>query len=314
MVQAPPFLRTSDKIAFTVGIIVLCLTEWILLKKQDLMPYLYCLMLFPLMIARYYTYSKAKFTYFMLDFCYFVQILLLIHLFIIPTHVTFFHIVFAASNGPLLVGLVMWRNSLVFHDLDKLTSVFIHLFPALVTWCIRWYPSNGDLSYLCHDNDCNLSYYNVFVLTMGIYAFWQVLYLIQTDVVDRRKIELDKDIMTSCRWMTEVKPHPIWKFYKKHGASLKYANFYLVVTQFFYTIGTLVPVMIAFNSFELHSIYLALIVICSIWNGANFYFEIFTETYSKRLQRYLKQTINQATEDSVSSQIISSPPFEQKAT
>eukprot|EP01118_Nematostelium_gracile_P010001 TRINITY_DN3399_c0_g1_i2.p2 TRINITY_DN3399_c0_g1~~TRINITY_DN3399_c0_g1_i2.p2 ORF type:complete len:174 (+),score=13.92 TRINITY_DN3399_c0_g1_i2:91-612(+) len=64
LVQAPPFLRTSDKIAFTLGIIVLCVSEWIILKRQELMPFWYTLLLIPLMLARYYTYSKIKFTYF----------------------------------------------------------------------------------------------------------------------------------------------------------------------------------------------------------------------------------------------------------
>jgi hypothetical protein len=34
-------------------------------------------------------------------------------------------------------------------------------------------------------------------------------------------------------------------------------------------------------------------VIC-IWNGANFYFEIFSETYTKRIQRFLKEKIQES--------------------
>lgn len=33
---------------------------------------------------------------------------------------------------------VTWRNSFVFHSLDKVTSVFIHSFPALLTYVHRW--------------------------------------------------------------------------------------------------------------------------------------------------------------------------------
>lgn len=35
------------------------------------------------------------------------------------------------SNGPLLWAIITWRNSLVFHDLDKITSVMIHAFPPI---------------------------------------------------------------------------------------------------------------------------------------------------------------------------------------
>ena len=40
--------------------------------------------------------------------------------------------VFVLSMGPLVWAIVIWRNSLVFHSFDKVTSVFIHLLPALL--------------------------------------------------------------------------------------------------------------------------------------------------------------------------------------
>eukprot|EP01118_Nematostelium_gracile_P010000 TRINITY_DN3399_c0_g1_i1.p1 TRINITY_DN3399_c0_g1~~TRINITY_DN3399_c0_g1_i1.p1 ORF type:complete len:411 (+),score=27.96 TRINITY_DN3399_c0_g1_i1:91-1323(+) len=295
LVQAPPFLRTSDKIAFTLGIIVLCVSEWIILKRQELMPFWYTLLLIPLMLARYYTYSKIKFTYFMIDFCYFAQIILLVSIYLLPQDSQSFQIAFATSNGPPLVGLVMWRNSLVFHDLDKLTSVFIHFFPSLVTFCRRWYSVDSDV--LCPNNQCAISFYHAMVIPMFCYTIWQVLYLIQTEILDATRIRSDKTIMTSVRWMSEVKPHPLWVFYRKHGANVKFAYVYLAVTQYVYTIGTLLPVFVIYSSFEMHAAYLALIFIASVWNGANFYFEIFTETYSKRLQRYLKQVDQKVSEE-----------------
>lgn len=38
----------------------------------------------------------------------------------------------------MLWAIPTWRNSFVFHSLDKVTSVFIHLFPALLTYVKRW--------------------------------------------------------------------------------------------------------------------------------------------------------------------------------
>ena len=45
---------------------------------------------------------------------------------------------FAMASGPLAWSVFVFRNSLVFHDVDNMTSVFIHLSPALLFWCIRW--------------------------------------------------------------------------------------------------------------------------------------------------------------------------------
>jgi len=285
-IHAPPFLRTSDKFAFTVGLIVLCLTEFLLLKKPGLMPIWYTLLIFPLLIARYYFYHKAKYHYFMLDFCYYVQVLLLAEIYIVPSP-DLFQILFALSNGPLCVAIVMWRNSLVFHDLDKITSVAIHIFPPLVTFSLRWYPPNGDFSLVCTEPNCSLSPYYAITLAMVFYAIWQALYLVKTEVFDKEKLENDCEIMTSVKWMTQVKPHPIYKIMLKKGMAPNPVAA-LTGVQAIYTMLTLIPIIPIFQHFELHCIYLSLIFIVCIWNGANYYFEIFTETYTDRLQRFLK--------------------------
>jgi hypothetical protein len=35
--------------------------------------------------------------------------------------------------------MVAWRNSLVLHSLDKVTSIYIHFFPALLAYSERWH-------------------------------------------------------------------------------------------------------------------------------------------------------------------------------
>eukprot|EP01114_Cavostelium_apophysatum_P016348 TRINITY_DN4627_c0_g1_i1.p1 TRINITY_DN4627_c0_g1~~TRINITY_DN4627_c0_g1_i1.p1 ORF type:complete len:427 (-),score=107.93 TRINITY_DN4627_c0_g1_i1:32-1312(-) len=292
-ISAPPFLRTSDKVAFTVGILVMAITEFVLLKKPENMPLWYTSLIFPLMLLRYYFYNKAKYQYFMLDFCYFAQVVLLTYLYVTPTNANIFQLVFGLSNGPLAVGAVMWRNSLVFHDLDKLTSVFIHLFPPIVTFCLRWYPTTDNRA-VCIDDNCSIGFFNTFIFTMACYVFWQIAYLIQTEIVDKKKIEKDREIMTSARWLGHIKPHPVWKFLKKkYNLPDSQVNVVLVGTQFIYTILTLLPIIPIYNSFHLHAMYLALVCLICVWNGANFYFEIFTQTYTKRVQRMLKDQADQ---------------------
>jgi Protein of unknown function (DUF2838) len=92
---------------------------------------LYTWLVVPLLLARFVIYRRAKFHYFMLDWCYFCQVLLLVYVHVFPSSPVLFQAVFAVANGPLVIAIVMWRNSLVFHDLDKLTSAFIHLMPAI---------------------------------------------------------------------------------------------------------------------------------------------------------------------------------------
>jgi len=286
-ITAPPFLRTSDKCAFTLGIMALCITEYILLRQPHWMALWYTFLVFPLLIARYISYSQLKYQYFMLDFCYFLQVLLLVQLYIRPS-AELFQVLFTLSNGPLCVAIVMWRNSLVFHDLDKITSVFIHMFPPLVTFSLRWYPPHNDFSLVCLEPDCKMSPFYAFAVSFIVYCIWQFLYIIQTEVIDKEKLSKDKALMTSVRWMTEFKPHPIYKLMLKKG--FKYGpTAALTITEGIYTFLTLLPIIPIFQYYELHAVYLCLVFLVCIWNGANYYFEIFTETYTDRLQRFLKE-------------------------
>ena len=103
----------------------------------------------------------------MLDFCYFSQATLLVYLHMFPDESAIFKLVFTMANGPLTWGGVLWRNALVFHDIDKLTSTFIHFYPALVTYCVRWYSPPADI-------DAEPTYFSDFYILPGIMCIlWQ---------------------------------------------------------------------------------------------------------------------------------------------
>ena len=67
--------------------------------------------------------------------------MLLVYLWLIPPGMiagNIFVILFCFANGPLLWAVALWRNSLVFHSVDKMTSMFIHISPALTVTTLRW--------------------------------------------------------------------------------------------------------------------------------------------------------------------------------
>lgn len=117
----------------------MALTQFILFIYPEYFGIYYTLWIIPLLIYRFFVYTSRKWSLFMLDFCYFTNILCLLHLWIYPTSPYLFETTFILSNGPLVWAVVAWRNSLVFHDIDKMTSLFIHLAPPLVTFTQRWY-------------------------------------------------------------------------------------------------------------------------------------------------------------------------------
>ena len=44
---------------------------------------------------------------------------------------------YVLSMGVVMLAIVVWQNSLVFHSLDKLTSILIHSMPGLTLHLYR---------------------------------------------------------------------------------------------------------------------------------------------------------------------------------
>ena len=102
--------------------------------------------------VRFQDYYAQKYHLFMLDFCYFMNLSVIVQTSIYPENMLWFKVSEALcidfshrpyilqrpnqANYVLCLGtlgsaIVMWQNSLVFHSLDKLTSFFLHFFPPL---------------------------------------------------------------------------------------------------------------------------------------------------------------------------------------
>lgn len=101
---------------------------------------LYTFLSLALLTARFYFYRREKTHLFLLDMCYLVNIFYLYHLWFKPTSLPLRRACFAFATGPLALSVPTFRNSLVFHSADKMTSLFIHIGPALVAWAARWHP------------------------------------------------------------------------------------------------------------------------------------------------------------------------------
>ena len=91
-----------------------------------------------LLPLRAYTYKKRLWHYFLFDLCYYVTILNFIYIWFLPSNTALFMACYCLSHGPLASAVITWRNSLVFHDSDKVTSLFIHIYSPFTFTVIRW--------------------------------------------------------------------------------------------------------------------------------------------------------------------------------
>ena len=114
-------LKQVDTFNFTLGVGLTLFTEYIILAHPEFFPTFFTVLLSFMMIHRFYDYRKTKFHYFMLDFCYFMQISTYLQRYNCPSSAysercqIWFKSNYVLSHGPIAFAIIAWKNSLVFH-------------------------------------------------------------------------------------------------------------------------------------------------------------------------------------------------------
>ena len=297
-VVLPRIVQVLDKYTFTVGVMGMLVTEFILLQYPALFRYYFVVTMLPLLILRVVLFRRTKQQYFLLDYCYWVNSLafgltLVPHL---PVQYMLseqkeeilWQVFFISSNGPLFFAMVAWNNSLVFHSIDKVTSTYVHLFPALLSWCERW-GAHGALV------ASDLPWSRHVGYPMAFYGTWQLVYLFQTEVWDKHKLDADPELSTSLRYLTTAEKMAINRktlhFCRTLGIMGRDERFspptikvkiIFVVLQAIMSFATFLPVGLFYHSVWVHSGVILAILTFSVYNGARYYIQVFSKIHGKR--------------------------------
>jgi hypothetical protein len=207
-----------------------------------------------------------------------------------PDSITLEKAMFSICNGPIAGAVVMWRNSLVFHSMDKMTSMFIHIFPAIVLFCRRWdnhlslkdFPLYEELDGTVYTNIIEF-WWNPF----AYYALWQTIYLIKTEWWSKQKLAYNPELMTSLRYMTKKKTSKSYKLLSYFGEEHQLSTFVLI--QAIYTILTFVIMPVLWHSMWLHGMYLLIIFVIALVNGATYYFHVFAVRYIEEVGKQISE-------------------------
>ena len=201
-----------------------------------------------------------------------------------PLSVTLAKMVFALSLGPLLWSILAFRNSLVYHSFDKVTSLFLHWFPACVCWAHRWHPPESlslaleKDSYLREKWD-TASFKELCVIPILPYLAWAVLYYLKIFVVSQKRIS-ERKYATLFNYVTSRKgifAYVVLKF-PRRLQPLAYLSLHCALT----------TAVMALNVFWWgHEIACTALIVAALalasWNGASFYFNVFARRYMASL-------------------------------
>ncbi|SAL96569.1 hypothetical protein [Absidia glauca] len=288
-----------DKVSFVVGVGNACITPALAVRAPQWIPLFYTIQSIYLLTLRFVVYKYRRWHYFIFDLCYFVNVMTLLSVWLFPGSTWLFYATYSLTGGPVAWAIVTWRNSLVFHSLDKVTSVFIHIMPALVTFVIRWLPElhpSTDAGLLIRSQrfpaltlSPTMSFKDCMISSTVAYLIWQALYFVFIMVKRREKIEAGLRV-TSYSWLlndTASKKSLIQKAAYVCGPAHKAKMFMLL--QLVYNLVTTIPTYFMFKYFWLHTLFLCAMFGASVWNGANYYIEVFSRRYLLEIEQALKK-------------------------
>ncbi|KAG0369745.1 hypothetical protein BGZ54_009010 [Gamsiella multidivaricata] len=277
-------VRFMDKVAFTLGMLGSCCTPWLVAQYPEWIPFIHTLQSVTLIAVRYILYKKKSWHFFLLDMCYFVNVVVIIYLYVFPQSQALFGAVWLLSHGPLAFAIVTWRNSLVLHSLDKVTSVFIHMSPPITLYTVRWlYPDPNHARFAALEGMDVLPTASSLKSAITLYLAWQIAYYVFVVVRQREKIEAGKRV-TSYTWLlNDPKGGAISK--AAHTFGEKYSIITFMGLQLIYTFVTCLFALVLYRNFKLNTGFLVGLFTASVWNGACYYMEVFSKQYEKQLNK-----------------------------
>jgi len=299
-----PQVKMIDKISFTFGVLCICGSEWLALRRADWFPLYYYVIMAILLLWRFVTYSKDKYQLFMLDFCYFVNFSVALQTAFFPANLNWFKANYILCMGPLMFAIIVWKNSLVFHSLDKLTSFFLHAFPPLTVHLFRW----GLIPNPAIKMEDVITPFEMITLPLGLYICWQLGYWTITEGLLRTQLQNDPNLITSLRYLANDKKNGFRNLCVSLLCSLGLgrpgedldpdalkSKLIFATSQLIYTMITILPAPFLYFSYRLSCIYMVLLYSFGTWNGASYYIEVFAERY--RLQ--FVRAVNSEKDDSI---------------
>ncbi|KAF8242609.1 hypothetical protein K440DRAFT_115631 [Wilcoxina mikolae CBS 423.85] len=280
-------VSTREKISFVVGVSNVFITGYLIGGYPEWMHIWYSMQLLYFMPIRYYTYHKVGYHYFLADLCYFVNVMLLLAIWVFPNSRRLMISVYCLSYGNNAWAIAMWRNSMVFHSLDKVTSLFIHIMPPVVLHCIVHLldPVYQEQRFPAISRIKTTELYGLREMIIWAtvpYLFWQISYHILISVRRREKIAAGRP--TSFTWLKKsYRNTAIGKVVHQLPSALQEPAFMFI--QYSYAVATMLPCPFWFYHHKVSAVFIAVVGWWSVYNGATYYIDVFGKRFQKELEQ-----------------------------
>ncbi|KAI9823898.1 MAG: hypothetical protein M1832_002216 [Thelocarpon impressellum] len=288
-------VTAREKVSFLAGVFNIFISGFLIGAYPEYFHVWYAVQLAYFMPIRWYTYHKRGYHYFLADLCYFVNMLLMLSIWAFPRSKRLFISTYCLAYGNNAVAIAMWRNSMVFHSLDKITSLFIHIMPPVALHCLvhlipqelqrERFPA---IYTIRHSLPTSKEHYTLWAMMLWAtvpYAVWQLSYHFMITVRRREKIAAGRP--TSFTWLRRSYSKTwIGRGVLALPDVLQEPAFMLI--QYSYAVITMLPCPIWFWNRYLSAGFLFVVFGWSVYNGATFYIDVFGKRFQTELEQLKK--------------------------
>ncbi|KFZ02823.1 hypothetical protein V502_11478 [Pseudogymnoascus sp. VKM F-4520 (FW-2644)] len=285
-----------EKFSFIFGVLNILISGYLIGGRPEWFHIWYTLQLLYFMPIRFFTYKRRGLHYFLADLCYFVNFLCMLSIWVFPRSKRLFISTYCLAFGNNAIAIAMWRNSLVFHSLDKVTSLFIHIMPCVALHCmVHLLPDELQASRFPALHTIRTSapsspeHYTLAAMALWStlpYAVWQLSYHFLITV--RRRAQIAAGRPTSYTWLKKSYSKAwIGRAVTALPDSLQEPAFMFI--QYSYALGTMLPCPIWFWYRWASSLFLFGVFTWSIYNGATYYIDVFGKRFQNELEEMRKE-------------------------
>lgn len=289
-------ITTREKISFISAVLNIFISGYLIGAMPERFYWWFTIQFFYFMPIRFYTYHRKGYHYFLADLCYFVNALALLSIWVFPQSKRLFISSYCLAYGNNAIAIVMWRNSLVFHSFDKVTSLFIHVMPPVVLHCMVHltrpdilhdrFPAVFNIKFSAIGTPEHYTLLGMVGWATLPYAVWQLSYHFLITV--RRRDQIAAGRPTSFTWLRKSYAKTwIGRIVLGLPDALQEPAFMFI--QYSYACLTILPCPIWFWYRWPSAIFLFFVFSWSIWNGANYYMDVFGKKFQKELEQMRKE-------------------------
>ena len=273
--------RKIDHLKFCFNVLNLIITAALVTKDAKYYAFYNVILISILLTHRAYEFYTKGWHFYLLDFCYFVNTIVIIHILFFPKSEIMFFASFVLSIGPVLTAVPVYSCALAFHSTMKTTTLLIHSSPPLAMFLIHWHDKS---KYFFSAATAGVQEFGPSLLmkwygsVFAVYGIWVVFYYIAIFKVfrghtTRNKLETLYDYMMS-------DPRTSYEIRSKGE---KWSQIMFMWIHVRYVLLLITHSGVFYYSYWSGLVWVTINHLIGIYNGAVDYIEDHSENYKKTL-------------------------------